>query len=528
VRVPSGESIQRVVLTSPRLVVRSSGAPCKPRSFTMLAGMATSLEVGAFTPSIKNLEMAVLFRVLHRKTAGGFVPTESLVPPSGTFHSNLSKFMSLMKLSLENAVPMLHEDFVSEQVGRKKCVYQRALDEFRRVGFMPSQAYINVFIKYEKDIRELKPDRVPRAISPAGFVYLLLTGVYVKAVEKLVYKAIDLVYGHRTVAKGTNYEQMADMTMDAYDDISDAVVLDLDVEKLDASVCVEGLQITHEIVGHCFHGDDRRDIESLLQLQLYPNVRGYTKDGELKYKMVGTLTSGQMNTALVGILLVCAILHEPIKKYRARLINMGDDCRIIVSGANQKAFIRAVHERFATFGMLITLEVHTDIRQSKFCQTQLIRVGGQWTAMRLPHEAITKDLVCIKNYQGNHKLAGWLKSVGIGGMASHGGIPVLQNFYRACIRIAEVQLGSKKLSKRQERSVRKQVSDALIEKKVMWAASEHRKVFLTPSDDTRFDFFIATGMTPGNQKEAELFFDNMEMNWNYGLVPFFNNLSYLF
>jgi hypothetical protein len=490
----------------------------------MMDGISSSMICGAFLLSIHNSVLAILYRVLYRKVPLlGYVSIDNLVPDLDV-DLELSGFSKLVKHFLPFAAPMSYESFIDELVGHKKTIYRQALDEFMRRGFIPSDAHIRMFIKFEKDIRELKPDRIPRAISPAGFVFLLLTGVYVKAVEKLIYEAINLAYGYRVVMKGLNFQQLAQDNIEAIALMDDPVFVDLDVEKLDASIFQKLLAWTHDITTFPF--GDSKAIKDLLKYQLSSIVKGRTSDGWFSYKVDGTLTSGQMNTSLVGILVVCGILHKLQDKYRFRLKNAGDDCRIIVERKHIKGFLRDVKLRFAKFNMYVTIQVHGNLHESNFCQTHLIRVDGEWTSTRVPHVAITKDVVCIRNYTSSHQIAGWLYSVGVGGLANHGGVPVLQNFYRMCRRLGEARLDHLELSKRQKRSVRRIITDALQERKMygplLWAD------FRVPSDETRMDFFKAFGTTPVNQVLLEKYYDDAQFNWSTGVIPVLNTLSTLF
>jgi len=491
-----------------------------------MAGIATSLACGAFVSCIHNCVLAVLYRVLYRKVPSlGYVSIDNLVPDLDV-NVELSEFSNLVKSFLSFSAPMSYEQFIDELVGSKKTIYQQALDEFLLRGFKPSDAWIRMFIKYEKDIRELKPNRIPRAISPAGFVYLLLTGVYVKAVEKLIYEAINKTYGYRVVMKGLNFQELARDNVDSIEMMDDPVFVDLDVEKLDASIFANLLGWSHDITTYPFVGDEQKEIKDLLKFQLKSTVRGRTSDGWFSYKVNGTLTSGQMNTSLVGILVVCGILHKLTKRFRFCLKNAGDDCRIIVERKHLRKFIKAVKQRFALFNMFVTIEEHEDMRQSNFCQTHLIRVNGEWTSTRIPESSITKDAVCVRNYTSPQQIAAWLKAVGLGGLSNHGGIPVLQNFYRACIRIADDKLNSLKLSNRQKRTVRKVVQEAIKERSswgpLLW------NNYSEPSDQTRLDYFVSFGTTPVSQLLLEKFYDTVEFNWELGVMPVYNNLSPLF
>jgi hypothetical protein len=513
-------------LKSSRLRWRRSGAPVKPRKILVLAGMATSLACGAFVSCIYNCVLAILYRVLFRKVPLlGYVSIDDLVPDLDV-NVELKQFSDLVKSFLSFSAPMSYESFIDELVGSKKMVYQQALDQFKLRGFIPSDAWIGMFIKFEKDIRELKPNRIPRAISPAGFVYLLLTGVYVKAVEKLIYEAINKAYGYKVVMKGLNFKELAIDNVESIDMMDDPVFVDLDVEKLDASIFSNLLDWSHDITTYPFVGDEQKEIKRLLKYQLKSTVRGRTSDGWFSYKVDGTLTSGQMNTSLVGILVVCGILHKLKERFRFVLKNAGDDCRIIVERKQLNKFLQAVKERFALFNMYVTIEVHEDMRQTVFCQTQMIRVNGEWTSSRVPEPSITKDAVCVRNYTSSYRIAAWLKAVGLGGMANHGGIPVLQNFYRACIRIANDKLATLKLSNRQKRTVRKVVQDAILERS-NWGNLLMQK-FSEPTDQTRLDYFIAFGTTPGNQLLLEEFYDSVQFDWEMNSIPVYNNLSVLF
>jgi hypothetical protein len=524
--VDAGLSAQINELSSPRLRLRKSGAPVKPRKFLVLAGIATSLACGAFLSCIHNCELAILYRVLHRKVPSkGYVSIDNLVPDLDV-NVELSEFSTLLKGFLSFCAPMSYDSFIDELVGSKKTIYQQALEEFSLRGFRPSDAWIRMFIKYEKDIRELKPNRIPRAISPAGFVYLLLTGVYVKAVEKLIYDAINKTYGYRVVMKGLNFRELAQDNVTSIEHMDDPVFVDLDVEKLDASIFSGLLAWSHDITTHPFVGDEQKNIKSLLNYQLKSNVRGRTSDGWFSYKVNGTLTSGQMNTSLVGILVVCGILHKLTKRFRFCLKNAGDDCRIIVERKQLGRFIKAVKDRFALFNMFVTIEVHKDMRQSNFCQTHLIRVGGEWTSTRIPESSITKDAVCVRNYTSPAQIAAWIKAVGLGGMANHGGIPVLQNFYRACIRIGNDRLATLKLSSRQKRTARKVVQAAIRERQ-QWGPLLWGK-FSEPLDQTRLDYFVAFGTTPEAQLLLENFYDNVQFDWELSVMPVYNNYSSLF
>lgn len=491
-----------------------------------MEGLGTSEVVGAFDNSLQNCLTAIVGRVLFRKVDGKYCPLRSLIPKSGIFDIELKRFEDDLTPLLPIAAPIALDSFPGLYVGRKRKVYEQALETFRSVGFSPSDAHIRMFLKYEKDIRDLKPDRIPRVISPAGFVYLLLVGVYIKACEEEIYHAINNVYGYRVVAKGVNYSDLGDMYSKAWKHYDDPVSYDLDVEKLDASICQEALLWVFNIIGKCFHGEDRRTILNLLRYQLRSIVKGRADDGWFSYKVEGTLTSGQMNTSLTGVLLVCAILHKVCVKYNLILINCGDDCTLVGQRRQTKGLEVYLVKRFRKFGMLITLsKMNTNLEGIQFCQTQPVYTPKGYRAVRCLHGALTKDAVSLDKLTEPHRIAAWCRSVGMGGLATHGGIPVLQNFYRMYVRSYDNFMNTANLSRRQVKRM-----DRLVTLETATWANWGRPMEeeYTPCDNaTRLSFEMAFGVPPHEQLILEKFYDDFEISFvrpvERDLIP--NNLS---
>jgi len=499
--------------THEKLRVRKSGAPIKDRKLIALESLGFSMGAGAFTSSLHNASLAIVKRVLTRKvptlTGLRYVDTEKLIPDPGLFTQKMKPvFYEFKKVLCADSAPIAYEDFIGKYGGPKKRNYLAALEEFERVGFKPSHAHIRMFIKYEKDIRELKPDRIPRAISPAGFVYLLLTGVYIRAIEEKIYEAINTLFGYRVVAKGLNYDDLAKLTKENWDHFMDPVAFDLDVEKLDASIFSEALSWTHQIVGLCFPVDEARNVIKLLRYQLKSIVKGRVSNGSFRYSIAGTLTSGQMNTSLVGVLLVTSILFRICKKRKVRLTNMGDDCRLIVERSKSKGMVGELKEQFGLFNMFITCEKTTDLYRTEFCQTQIINIGGECRTVRKVEAALIKDSHCIDDIRAAHKLAAWMLAVGMGGLASHGGLPVFHAFYECLIRNANDYLKSANLTARQLR----RVAQFTLKKKFLdWTVGINYQG-RTLTSEARVGFFRTFGTTPVGQELIEGHYNKLQID----------------
>jgi hypothetical protein len=490
-----------------------SGALVKCRKFIVLEGMGTSETVGAFRNSLSNARAAILGRVFYRKVGDEYIPIQQLVPESGTFFSELERFEVALRQYLPSSAPIALESFPGLYVGRKRLNYAQALATYKSVGFQKHHAHIRMFLKYEKDVRSLKRNRIPRVISPAGFVYLLLTGCYIKSVEEKIYTAVNEIFGYKVVAKGVNYLQLGSMISDAWLSYSNACSIDLDVSKLDQSICAEALHWVHTIIGACFSGHERDEIMSYLKYQLLSIVKGRFDDGRINYVVSGTLTSGQMNTSLTGVLIVCGIIYNLSMDMNMKLINCGDDCALIGEKQKMMGVRKKLHDRFGKFGMVVELgKYNYQMEQIEFCQTHILNDGVSYRAVRNVLAVLTKDSVCLDNITRPHKLAAWAKSVGEGGLASFGQIPVLQNFYRSLITSYNKFLEEVKLTNRQRKRMRRYESK-VSHSTSLWGEQLGFK-FGKVSDHVRMSFEIAFGISSVNQLLLEDYYDNLIVSFS--------------
>lgn len=528
--------------THSKLHTRLSGAPKKPRKLIAFEGFATECVLG-FVSTVHNVSCAIVKRVLTRnvpavfyqnwlldnkmeckdeverveleialaKEGNLYVDTESIIPVQGVFSYEINDaFVALLTHLSADSASVAFDEFIGKYSGLRKQSYIDAWESYKKLGFVPSMAHIRAFIKFEKDLRELKPGRIPRVISPAGYVYLLLTGVYIRAVEDKIYHAINSMFGYTVVAKGLNYDALAELTEENWNSFSDPIFIDLDVEKLDASIFQEALRWSHKVVASCFPSGEREHIMRLLSYQLTSVVRGRTSDGHFSYKVKGTLTSGQMNTSLVGVLVVTSMLHKICQGRRARLTNMGDDCRIIVERAMSKGMVEEIRELFMRVNMFITVESGDVLCKSQFCQTQTIDTGSGKRTVRIPHAAINKDSVCLDDIRVPHKLAAWMLAVGQGGLATHGGIPVFDAFYRCMVRNATNYLKSAKLSKRQFR----RVAQFTLKKKFLDWSIGLNYTKSRVNEESRVGFFHAFDIVPVSQQLLEDHYNSLVINFD--------------
>jgi len=434
---------------------------------------------------------------------------------------------------LPEASPIPEKDFPGLYGGRKRRNYEKALDELNRTGLLSKHADIRMFLKGEKDERELKPGRIPRAISPSHFPYLLKTGCYVKPIEHEIYsEVLQRLFTFFVVSKGLNYRKTGQLFEDAYAKYKNPCSIDFDVEKLDASISKEMLYFVHKIIAHCYPVHEREEIFKLFCRQYYNIVRARAPDGWLKYEVEGTLTSGQQNTSLVAVLVVCAVLYEVVIKYGLTLVNCGDDFTLIGEYSTMRHVAAIVKKRFLSVSMIVKVSpMVRNRRQVAFCQTQPLNVNGEVRCVRIPKAAVNKDSYCYDYMKTSHKQAVWCESVALGGLASHGDLPIYRSFYKCMLRNSKHHLAHLKLSPRQRIRINQFRRLKEWENNSLWGDPMSTSQTVPISDELRVEFYLAFGVTPQNQIVLENYYDTLILNFGEPLRPEFalpNPLGILF
>jgi len=494
------------------LKVRSFGTPFKPRQIECFTGMASSKAASAFAPCLINLVNAVLLRVLTKKTVEGVNTVRKYItdlePQESVVRATFAKFKADLISLLPVAAPILREKFHELYVGRKGANYRLAFQEWLIRGSIETDAHIKVFLKFEKFVQVPGKIHVPRCISPPHRVFLQETGRYIRSVEHKIYEKINQLLGYECVAKGMNYDKLAQNITGLYHNLADPVTFDIDIEKMDQSIWSSILQFTHDIVGSCFYGDERMEIMELLEKQLYSYCSAKTNDGSVSYQVKGTLTSGQQNTALVGVLVAIGVSYPVLVKYvdRVFLVDMGDDMLFMTEREISNDVVTCIKRNFSRINMNLTIEgPHYEIEDMEFCQLKFVFDGIRYRSCRNPHKVMLKDLTCIDPLVSDRSAGTWMRSVGKGGLASHGGLPIFDSFYRMLIRNGEKLEGYKSMTKKQQYKARR----FRLEKEFNDFGAGVDYLNMTVSDDARCSFWKAFGIVPASQKLIELHFDQL-------------------
>lgn len=489
-------------------VSRQLGVP-KKRSFVRVAGVAPDISIVPFNHKLSTLERAVKERVFLVKSLDG--SGELVSPPRpepGVFSSRLEPTLSLLKTFLPSTAPVSYQQFVDSYKGRKKGVYERALQDLRLGGSSPAEdAQVKVFIKFEKTDRTTKVDPVPRVISPRSPKYNLRVGRFLKPLEERMFKSLGRLFKHRTVMKGMDVTGVAKCLKEKWDMFSDPVAVGLDASRFDQHVSLDALRWEHSVYLDCFkRKKDRETLARWLKLQEVNSCVGYAEDGKLSYKVEGTRMSGDMNTSLGNCVLMCSMIHAYLqsKGINGQLANNGDDCVVFMERRDLKRFSDGCFEWFLGMGFNMAIEQPVyDFAGLEFCQCKPVFDGTSWRMCRNPRTAIAKDAVLLKSNVNDNFFRLWLNAVGSGGLSIAGGMPIFQAFYQMYVRNGITSYRSR------DSSVGLRTAEDYNE--IMpWFMREqalsggYKSMPVTP--EARSSFYDAFGVTPDEQIELEKYY----------------------
>jgi hypothetical protein len=207
-------------------------------------------------------------------------------------------------------------------------------------------------------------------------------------------------------------------------------VIGLDASRFDQHCSRDALLFEHSFYKMFFPRDD--DLAKLLNWQIYNTGVGYCLDGKLKFKSIGGRKSGDQNTSLGNIILMCAMVYSFCKsiEVNCKLMNDGDDCSLFIEQEDLPKVIAGISAYFLNLGYTLTVEEPVfQLEQVVFCQAQPVWIDGNYTMIRDPRVCMSKDcsiLTTLPNKKVYHR---WLSAVGAGGLSMTGGIPIWQDFY---------------------------------------------------------------------------------------------------
>lgn len=491
----------------------------KKRQYVRLSGVAPDIAIVPFDHKIDTLYRAVLERVFNvknvpHKTGSNLEfssppkPVATAFTPGGVMENTRA---SLFKL-LPTTAPISHQQFVESYKGRKREVYQRALEELQ-LGTTTTQedAEVKVFIKHEKTDRTSKRDPVPRVISPRNPKFNVRLGRYLKPIEERIFKSLGKLFGHRTVMKGMDVVQTAKVMKEKWDMFSQPVAVGLDASRFDQHVSLDALKWEHDVYLHCFRQKKHKErLQRILACQLNNKCVGYAEDGVLRYTTEGTRMSGDMNTSLGNCVLMCSMIHAYLadRGIKGQLANNGDDCVVFMEKDDLGKFSTGLFDWFWNMGFNMAIEAPVyEFSRIEFCQCKPVFDGSDWRMCRNPTTAIAKDAVLLHSNVSSNFFRLWLNAIGEGGLSLAGGMPIFQSFYQMCVRHGVTSYRSKNSKVGAVKMVSTEMMPWFMRETGM--RGSHKATTVT--DVARASFWEAYDITPCEQIILEEYYDKLTM-----------------
>lgn len=204
------------------------------------------------------------------------------------------------------------------------------------------------------------------------------------------------------------------------------IVVSLDASRFDAHV-VDMLAVEHLIYKRYWKSPQ---LQRLLDWQV--KNKGRTSCG-IKYSLIGSRMSGDMNTAL-GNCLISIIMLATIMKYLKISTNEwdmlcdGDDVLLFLE-AKHKHLIQSLPDYYLQFGFKMKIEnITTNYNKIRFCQTFPIETIMGAKMVSDPTRTMSRSLVGVKHWSENKFVPKYLALIGLCELALNMGVPVLQEF----------------------------------------------------------------------------------------------------
>jgi hypothetical protein len=406
-------------------------AHVKPRTLYAITEASSSLNFSVNNADITTLECALLERMYYCKVKG-----QVCEPPpvtTGYCFSTLNDFKVQLLRKVGRAAAVSLEQVVEMYHGRKRSIYQNALERYYNEGWKERYAWLKAFVKMEK----VNPTKAPRCIQPRDPVYNLRVGAYIKPLEHKIYKAIDKIFGDGpTVIKGYNVQQVARIMRGKWRSFARPVAIGLDAVKFDMHVSAALLTWEHSIYNAIYKCSE---LAKLLKRQIHQRGGARCKDGHLSYKVTGRRASGDMNTALGNCMDMCAMVYTyaASKGVSIKLMNNGDDCVVFMEQDQLDKFQSGLADWFLTMGFRMTCETPVyNLAEIEFCQMHPIEFGdGDIVMVRNIPVALRKDSLITVDVSTKRALLAWMTAVGEGGLALTGGIPIMQSYYKRLVQL---------------------------------------------------------------------------------------------
>lgn len=423
-------------------------------------------------------------------------------PTPGAFNQ-LSRFHQSLQPYLTKTTRMTPQQFLGFYTGRKLERYTEAVESLAVLPVREKDAWLSTFVKAEKLNITAKPDPAPRVIQPRDPRYNVEVGRFLRHSEEYLFKAIDKLYGGRTIYKGISSDVAGEEFHDMWNSFSDPIGIGMDASRFDQHVSKEALEFEHRMWLGMFPAHERKVLKRLLRWQIDNRGLARCPDGEVRYRVTGCRMSGDMNTSSGNCYIMCATVHNWCTRSgigHFRLANNGDDCMVVIERKDEGRFRTGLTEYYTSLGFTMKVEPTVDVLERlEFCQTRPILVNGGYRMIRNLHQSLSKDLHSLSDLRSDECRDLWLDAVGKGGRVMNDGVPVLKSFFKQFPTTSAVMTKNSDL--------KQQLLDAFAYKFNREAKFEDQ----VPTPESRFSFWLGFGINPDEQLALEAQFSPVKV-----------------
>jgi hypothetical protein len=432
-----------------------------------------------YNNSFDNAERAVIERVLLEKRGGDWQPP---IPGDGKeFFRRLKEFRVRLIKRVGHCQPWSSEQFIASFDGRKRKLYTNAEASLLLNPLVPEDSHIRGFVKCEKLPLSLdKQDPAPRLIQPRSPRFNVCVGKYIKPLEKIIYSSMSRVIGGTAVLKGYNAVDRGRILYRKWSKFKNPICFGLDASRFDQHVRRYALEWCHSIYNSAYTSPE---LKRLLKQTLRNKVTITTVDGVLKFTTDGGRASGDMDTSLGNCLITIAMLwtYLQTRSQKFDICCDGDDALAFVENTDLHIFEDAP-SWYETMGFVMKIEAPVSVfEEIEFCKCKPVW-NGKGYVMTRKYDSISRDLVTILPLY-EFGIRNYLYTIGSCGLAVNAGIPVYQSFYLMLLR------GGGEF-----------IKHLVIQDMGLWWFSlglnqSERSI----TEQSRFSFYLATGITPDEQ-----------------------------
>lgn len=449
----------------------------KTRRLCQLGDTGEEPSISVHNNSLSNCYRALVERLVYHE---GKRP----IKPLKQFDLRASKDIR----KYETIVPKITSDeFIDKYVGHKRKMYTKAKNSLNLYPFCYTDSKIKFFTKPEKFNYKAKPNQVPRGIQPRNPRYNLTLGRYISAMEKVIFREIDSLFGHCVVMKGKNAEERGKALRQHWEQFSDPVAVMVDAKRFDQHIRKRALKYEHRVYMRHAAKKDRRRLKQILDMQLVTQGVCYTEEGNIKYKLPGVRCSGDINTSMGNVIIMTHLMYDYLTSLNInfRLVNDGDDSVIILDQSDLH-HLDDMYNWFVQYGFKMEIEKTVyEFEHIKFCQCNPVWDGSGWLMVRDPRVVVSRDCYTIKSVRTKGQFDYYRGAIGNCGIAAYGGMPVIGEFYNWMSRGAK--------------NVRSEDTSL----GMYWMSLGMDRKLTTISQETRYSFFKAFDITPDVQLSFE-------------------------